>query len=489
MRRAYIFIIILIISSLACNLFNQATPIPTPKGSTQPVSNPSPTGTSTAVIGGNASSTSTSTLQPAATQSPVSQITGGPTQEEPTHTPYPTSVLDTAMKEEVDLIQTQVVQERGLQPKYQVPVVLLTTAQLGTNVVSDFLADYTDEDQKDDIYELSSIGLLEPSFDLKTLYTKLLSEQIAGYYDNDVKEMFVVSDTGFNGPEHLTYSHEFTHVLQDQNYDISKGLNYNDDYCENHTEYCAGVQALIEGDATLSEYTWYQNDATNTDQAQVVQYYNSLKSPVYDSAPDFLKKDFVFPYNQGLTFVQEIYNQGGWSAVDGVYKNPPVSTEQILHPSLYPADTPIAVDLPDVAAALGTGWREASRNVMGEWYTYLILADGINPLTRVQDTTAQAAAAGWGGDEYLVLRNDAANKTAFVMKDIWDTAGDASHFASTLQVSLNSRFGLQATQQGDTYTWTYSGGYASLLLSGSTTIWIISPDAATAQTISGMVKP
>ncbi len=478
MRRNYIFIIILVLSLSACGLFNTASPsstptnLPTQAVNTQP---PSATATSPAISAG--------------TQPPATQPTASTTQEEPTHTPYPTSVVDPAMKTEIDLIQSQVVQERGLQPKYQVPVVLLTTAELGKNVVNDFLADYTDEKQADDVYELSVIGLIEPNFDMKTLYTKLLSEQIAGYYDNDVKEMFVVSDTGFNGPEHLTYAHEFTHVLQDQNYDISKGLNYNDDYCENHTEYCAGVQALIEGDATLSEFTWYQNFATDTDRNQVVQYYNTLKSPVYDSAPDFLKKDFVFPYNQGLTFVQDIYNTGGWPAVDAVYKNPPVSTEQILHPSLYPSDTPITVDMPDVASALGTGWREVSRNVMGEWYTYLILADGVNQAARVADATAQTAAAGWGGDTYLVLHNDAANTTAFVMKDIWDTADDAGQFVAAMQESLNSRFGLQATQQGNTSTWTYSGGYSSLLISGSTTIWIIAPDAATAHTISGLVTP
>jgi hypothetical protein len=476
MRRSYLFVIILIISLMACGQKSTAPPLPTPTNlPTRPVSTPTSIGTYTPV--------------PTSTRAKIDQATPSPTHEEPTSTAYPTSVLTTQLKDEIDLIQSQVVQERGLQPKYQVPVVLLTTAELRTNVVNDFLADYTDEDMADDIYELSIIGLLQQNFDLKTLYINLLSEQIAGYYDNDVKEMFVVSDTGFNGPEHLTYSHEFTHVLQDQNYDIKNGLKYTDDYCETHTEYCAGVQALIEGDATLSEYTWFQNFATITDQEQVLQYYNSLKSPVYDSAPDFLKKDFVFPYDQGLTFVQAIHDQGGWAAVDAVYKNPPVSTEQILHPSLYPSDTPIPVDLPDVATALGSDWREVSRNEMGEWYTYLILADSVDQAARVDDTTAQTAAAGWGGDEYLVLRNNTANATAFVMKDIWDTANDANQFVAALQVSLNNRFGVKATQTGDTYTWTYSGGYSSLLISGSTTIWIITPEAATAQTISGLVTP
>jgi hypothetical protein len=474
MRRVYAIIILLLTTSLACGLFTTSTtPTSVP---TQPLPTIAPSETPSA--------------NPAGTQAPVAGVTSTATaQEEPTKTPYPTSALDNALRDEIDLIQTQVVDERGLQPRDQVPVVLLSPTELRQNVVNDFLADYTDEETADDVYELSIIGLLNPGFDLRDLYINLLSEQIAGYYDNEMKEMFVVQGQGFEGPERLTYAHEFTHVLQDQNYDIENGLNYNDDACEADTERCAAIQALIEGDATLSEYTWYQFYATAQDQQQVIQYYNSLKSPVYDSAPAFLKDDFVFPYNQGLTFVQTIHDQGGWAAVDAVYKNPPVSTEQILHPELYPADTPIPVDLPDIASSLGTGWREVSRNQMGEWYTYLILARGVNQSANLADSTAQSAAAGWGGDEYLVLHNDSQNTTAFVMKTVWDTTNDASEFSSALQQSLNARFGVNAAQQGDTFTWEYSGGYSTLYLSGDTTIWIITPDASSNQIISGQVTP
>jgi hypothetical protein len=398
-------------------------------------------------------------------------------------------VLDTALTNEINLIQTQVLQERGLQPKNPVPVVLLSPDELRQNVINDFLADYTDEEVADDVLELSTIGLLEPNFDLRTFYVNLLSEQIAGYYDNETGEMFVVQGQGFEGPERLTYSHEFTHVLQDQNYNIKNGLNYNDDTCEVDTERCAAIQALLEGDATLSQTFWYQNYATNQDKQQISDFYNSLKSPVYDSAPAFLKEDFVFPYNQGATFVQDIYSQGGWPAVDAVYQNPPVSTEQILHPNLYPSDTPIPVTLPDLTTALGEGWREVSRNQMGEWYTYLILARGADANARLDDNTAQSAAAGWGGDNYVVLHNDATGQTAFVLKTVWDTSNDAAEFASAFEKYADARFGVTASKQGNTSTWTYDGGVTTLYLSGDTTIWITAPDPASIQTLTGLVQP
>lgn len=356
MRRCYVMIIVLALSSLACVFINLANQVPTNTPTIAPPGNQVPTHTPTRTA-------------PFGSQVPTVRVTAGPTSEEPTKTPYPTSVIDSQLASEINQIQTQVVEERGLQPKHPVPVVLLSPDELRRNVVNDFLVDYTDEKTTDDILELSIIGLLDPGFDLRNLYINLLSEQIAGYYDNDTAEMFVVQGQGFQGPERLTYSHEYTHVLQDQNYDIKNGLNYNKDACEVDTERCAAIQALIEGDATLSQTFWFQNYSSAQDKQQISAFYNSLKSPVYDSAPAFLKDDFVFPYEKGAAFVQDIFYNGGWAAVDAVYQNPPVSTEQILHPNLYPSDKPIPVDLPDLTSALGQGWREVSRNQMGEWYS------------------------------------------------------------------------------------------------------------------------
>jgi hypothetical protein len=397
--------------------------------------------------------------------------------------------LDTAITNEINLIQTQVIQERGLQPKNPVPVVLLSPEELRQNTINDYQSGYTAEQATDDVIELSTIGLLEPGFDLRGYMIDLLSEQVAGYYDNETKEMFIVQGQGFQGPERFTYSHEYTHALQDQNYDIRNGLNYTDSACKIDTERCAAIQALLEGDATLSQNDWIQYYATNQDKQQILDFYDSTKSPVYDSAPAYLKDDFIFPYSQGGAFVQAIYDQGGWAAVDAVYQDPPVSTEQILHPNLYPSDKPIPVTLPDLTNSLGTGWRELSRNQMGEWYTFLILARGVNEKARLDDSTAQSAAAGWGGDNYVVLHNDATGQTAFVMKTVWDTTNDAAEFASAFENYASARFGVTASKQGNTTTWTYDGGVTTLYLSGDTTIWITAPDSASVQTLTGLVQP
>jgi hypothetical protein len=476
MHKGYFILILLILSTLACGSISKATPgntdtnIPTKAISTQiPSETPS--------------------VKPAVTQVPSGETATAPTQEEITKTPYPTSVLDSSMASQIDQIQSQVIEERGLQPKHSVPVILLSPDELHQNVINDFLADYTDEEMADDVLELTTIGLLEPGYDFKSFYTDLLSEEVAGYYDTDTSEMFVVQDEGFTGPEHLTYAHEYTHVLQDQTYDIKDGLKTSDEACEADTERCAAIQALIEGDASLSEYTWFQYYANTQDQQEIINFMTSMTNPVYDLAPAYLQDDFIFPYSQGLTFVQDLFDQGGWTAVDAAYRNPPVSTEQILHPELYPSDVPIPVDLPDLAATLGEGWREVSRNQMGEWYTYLILARAANANARLDDTTAQNAAAGWGGDEYVVLHNESTGSSAFVMKTVWDTKADAEEFSNAVRQYADIRFGVPATQQGDTLTWSYPDGYSSFYHSGDTTVWIIAPDTSTAEKLTDSVQP
>jgi hypothetical protein len=347
----------------------------------------------------------TSDLQAATVEVPTPQVEDTnppPTQPAPTTdsgsnatqpAPAPTAVLEADVKRSMDQIQNAVVEIRGLQAHADVPRALLTPDQLRERVINDFLANYTPEDAQQDVVELTALGLIEPSFDFLDFYTELLSEQVAGFYDNDVKEMFIVQGESFAGPERLTFAHEYTHALQDQTYDIENGLRYNEDICQEDTERCAAIQALLEGDASSVEMQWFINYATQDDQQQVVDFYSSYSSPIYDSAPAFLKEDFIFPYTYGQAFVEKLMNDGGWEAVDAAYANVPVSTEQILHPEKYPDDKPVTVELPDLLAVLGDGWSELDSNVMGEWYTYLILAKAVDAAQVIE--TAQTAADSW----------------------------------------------------------------------------------------------
>jgi hypothetical protein len=377
----------------------------------------------------------------------------------------------------MDQIESEVIALRGLQPTGLVARGLLTEEQLRQRVLDDFLADYSQEEAADDSRVLSLLGLVPSGFDLYNLYLELYSEQVAGFYDDELKQMFVVQGSGFQGPQRLTYSHEYVHALQDQNYDFQEGLQYNEDSCEQDSERCAGLQALIEGDASLLEEQWLRTFATEQDFDEILSFYESYQSPVFDAAPRALREDFLFPYLFGSDFVMQLYQEGGWAAVDRAYADVPLSTEQILHPELYPEDKPVRFQLPEIAPTLGETWRVVDSNVLGEWYTRLMLEEQLDP------ETAQKAAAGWGGDVYLVLQDDSTDTNVLVLATGWDTVRDAHEFYETFREYGNRRFGEHLSFSTTEGIWENDDLFSKILVRDDQTIWVLAPDAAAAEVV------
>ena len=118
-----------------------------------------------------------------------------------------------------------------------------------------------------------------------------------------------------------------------------------------------------------------------------------------------------------MVFCAKLTNKGGWAAIDEVYRDPPLSTEQILHPEKYreKPDYPMSIDLGSLAA--GEGWKEAGRNVLGEMQLAILL----------KKHGGKAAAAGWDGDRYAVFEGPK-GKLGLVWASTWDSEDDAREF-------------------------------------------------------------
>jgi hypothetical protein len=144
--------------------------------------------------------------------------------------------------------------------------------------------------------------------------------------------------------------------------------------------------------------------------------------------PKVLQESLLFPYTAGLSFVQALQASGGWDAVNGAFRDPPASTEQVLHPEKYAShEAPIDVTLPaDLPAKLGSGWTKGLEDTLGEFQlkVWLDQAGGGSG-----GPSADTAAAGWGGDRVMLL--DGPNGArAIALKTAWDSAADASEFAA-----------------------------------------------------------
>ena len=94
----------------------------------------------------------------------------------------------------------------------------------------------------------------------------------------------------------------------------------------------------------------------------------------------------------GLLFVARVRARQPWSAIDALWRDPPASSEQLLHREKYDAcEAPIAV--PDsVLPALPGFDRPKASDVLGELVVRAWLSTALPP------EIAARAAAGWGGD-------------------------------------------------------------------------------------------
>lgn len=328
-------------------------------------------------------------------------------------------------------IRADVAAIRGLTPTADVDPVSIDEAELRTNLEAEFDAENTPQELAVAEDTLIALGFLAPGASLRALTLDFQSGQVAGYYSPERDELYVVRRGAALGPsDRVTYAHEFTHQLQDQHVDLGS-LGISD---AEQSDRSLGRLALIEGDASFAQQTWTQQNLTSEELGQLLaEALDPEALAALQRAPAFLRETALFPYQDGLAFVSRlIASGGGYPAVDAAYRDPPDSTEQILHPDKYlTREDPIAVAIPDgAAAALGAGWSVAGEDTLGELILRTWLTEGNVPLAR-----ARVATAGWGGDRLALLRGPD-GETAVALVTVWDTAADATEFASAAEMAL-----------------------------------------------------
>ncbi len=330
-------------------------------------------------------------------------------------------------------IRADVIAIRGLQPTKAVDPVTIDEATLRSNLQAEFDTENTPAELAVAEDVLITLGLLPTGTSLRAATLDFQGANVAGYYSPDKDQLFVVNRSGRLGAADLvTYAHEFTHQLQDQRIDLNAlGLDVAD-----RSDRSLARLALIEGDAVSVQNTWTTEHLTSQ---QLGELLGSALDPkaleALRRAPAFLRDTALFPYTDGLAFVSRLLSSGGYAAVDAALRDPPDSTEQILHPDRYlKRQAPIEVTLPaGLAAKAGAGWSEAGRDTLGEVVLGIWLRQGGVTLAE-----ARTASAGWGGDRLALLRGPG-GAVGVALRTEWDTSADADEFATAAATALAPR--------------------------------------------------
>src|SRR5712671_1359865 len=200
---------------------------------------------------------------------------------------------------------------------------------------------------------LERLGLAPPDFHYRALMLRVLTEQVAGYYDPKSGEFHLADWIDLDG-QRPVMAHELTHALQDQHFNLRRFERWP----KGDSDAELAAHALIEGDAMLAMSIYITNNPLRALAFLKSFGKTNVASPELDKAPRAVRENLLFAYLEGMNWTTALYKQGGWARVSKAFAELPQSTEQIMHPDKYLAqEAPVKVTLPDITSLLNSEGR------------------------------------------------------------------------------------------------------------------------------------
>ncbi len=355
---------------------------------------------------------------------------------------------------------------RGISAPVKLSPVYQSEDELRKYLEKEVYDQISDQDYQDEADLETILGFIPPEgFDLKQFYLDLYAEQIAGFYDPETNQMYLVE--GISAEENdRTLAHEYTHYLQYNDPKIKEIIDYEDDFCEENNETCLIIDALVEGDATLVEQLMEPVGSSSSESGTD----SGTSTGVYDTAPQYFKDSLVWSYVTGFDFVWYQYMKGGFDRINEIYQNLPTSVEQMIHPEKYGKDDPIEINMDPFRLFFEENSEIVTENVLNENDIYELFAAGYNKDWHLSDTKATNASEGWGGGSYIFGRKDGA--PYFFAKTAWDTLDDAVEAENAFRDYSNLRFEMNGKD-----VWTDANGAKVFLFRQDDLVfWMILPD-------------
>lgn len=359
---------------------------------------------------------------------------------------------------------------------------------------------------------LKKFGLLPRDFDLQTFLLSLLNEQVAGYYDPKAKTVNLLDwvDADVQKP---VLAHELTHALQDQHLNLDHWLKdgprsekKNSDVHDD--EAIAARQAVSEGQAmvVLTDYELEPLGKTILDAPDIVAAMKAgvtSGSPIFESAPLYIKDSLAFPYTYGLDFERTILQKKGkGAAFTDVLQHPPLNTREVMQPAVYLAgDHLVPLHPPKLDKILGKGWQKVDVGAVGEFDISVMVEQ------YASEQLARQVWPQWRGGYYYAARqkNSPADNLSLLYLSQWAVPEQATKFAGIYAQSLKKKYkqvepvggspaprastGVQVSIADATAQWNTEDGPVFVEPHGNYVLVMEGFDAATAAKLRDAVLP
>lgn len=295
------------------------------------------------------------TPTPAPTPTPTSQTSPAP----PGGTASP---LPGPRPDGIEQIAAQVAAIRALPLRGELDARVVAPPDLGAKLAELSYAEHDREQVALDGRLLTALRLLDPGDDLAAIVEAFYREQILGLYVMEEQVLYIGGDDPeLSAGQRVTAAHEIVHALQDRAFDLDRFM----DSDEAEADAQLAALALVEGDAVLSQELWAVRHQTSQEREEALGEAGGRPSEALAASPPYVRDTLLFPYREGFRFVQALFEQGGFAAVDAAFEDPPSSTRHILRPETYLAGEQHSEVT--ITAAPGEGWEEASTYTFGEF--------------------------------------------------------------------------------------------------------------------------
>jgi hypothetical protein len=343
---------------------------------------------------------------------------------------------DRSIFEEIGQDLHELTEITGLKIHRKVPFDLITKDQVNRFLKDRVKEVTTPEDLRIEELGLKKFGFVPQDFDLAKSTVDLLTEQAAAFYDYHKKKLYI-TDWAPSNMRQAALVHELAHALADQHFHLERFIKQSRD----DDDLSTARMAVMEGQAT-----WLMSEAVERRAGQslksspgsVETMSRAMESggseyPVFDSAPLYLRRTLVFPYTQGMRFQNAVFEKLDQAGFAAVFRRPPVSTQQILHPKKYfDAVTPTRPALPKFSG--GRGYKRLVAGTVGELDHSILIEQSLD------ERSASKIAPHWRGGLYALDENKAEHRVVLSYSVEWDDADWARQFFELYQDALRKKW-------------------------------------------------
>jgi hypothetical protein len=186
--------------------------------------------------------------------------------------------------------------------------------------------------------------------------------------------------------------------------------------------------AVMEGQATwlMSEVFARRNGATLIGNPALAESMNRASEsgaeqyPVFSGSPLYLKETLVFPYAKGLLFQQAVADRMGKDGFAEVFRRPPATSQQILHPQKY--FDRVQPSVPELPRMPGRGFKTLTKGMFGELDCQILIRQYSSR------DRAEALAPRWRGGQYHVREDRKRNRVVLALAVEWQSEEAAREF-------------------------------------------------------------